>query len=174
MFAITIATVLLISSSVQLFRESRKEKMSYHYQKHNLMVDQNLFIAAKNGDINLLRDLLNAGYPISNKDKYGKTALHHAVEGIQRLFVTKWKFRAFLSIIFCIETQPLMVITESRLGVHLSCVLELTKNKIQYGHRDNLNRTPLDVAFDISKRLDDGRKPDMQKIIDTLSIYRYE
>ena len=59
------------------------------------MVDQNLFIAAKNGDINLLRDLLNAGYPISNKDKYGKTALHHAVEGIQRLFVTKWKFRAF-------------------------------------------------------------------------------
>lgn len=78
MLAITIATVLLISSFDPTFSEKR---MSYHYQKHNLMVDQNLFIAAKNGDINLLRDLLNAGYPISNKDKYGKTALHHAVEG---------------------------------------------------------------------------------------------
>ena len=47
------------------------------------MKDQNLFIAAKCGDLNLLRDLINAGYPVSNKDKYGKTALHHAVEGKQ-------------------------------------------------------------------------------------------
>ena len=55
--------------------------MSYHYPRHNLMKDQNLFIAAKCGDVNLVRDLINAGYPVSHKDKYGKTALHHAVEG---------------------------------------------------------------------------------------------
>ena len=55
--------------------------MSYHYPRHNLMKDQNLLIAAKCGDVNLVRDLINAGYPISHKDKYGKTALHHAVEG---------------------------------------------------------------------------------------------
>ena len=53
-------------------------------------------------------------------------------------------------------------------------MLELTKNNIQYGHKDNLNRTPLDVAFDVSKRIDDGRKPELQQIIDKLSIYRYE
>ena len=60
------------------------------------------------------------------------------------------------------------------LGVHLNCVLELTKNNIQYGQKDNLNRTPLEVAFDVSKRIDDGRKPELQQIIDKLSIYRYE
>ena len=58
--------------------------------------------------------------------------------------------------------------------MHFDCVEELTKNNVQYGQKDNLNRTPLDVAFDVSKRLDDARKPAMQKIIDKLSIYRYE
>ena len=72
------------SISNLLFRTENpksKEKMSYHYPRHNLMKDQNLLIAAKCGDVNLVRDLINAGYPISHKDKYGKTALHHAVEG---------------------------------------------------------------------------------------------
>ena len=67
-----------------------------------------------------------------------------------------------------------IILKQLFVGVHLNCVLELTKNNIQYGHKDNLNRTPLDVAFDVSKRIDDGRKPELQQIIDKLSIYRYE
>ena len=63
--------------------------MSYHYHRHNLMKDQNIFIAAKCGDVNLLRDLINAGHPVSHKDKYGKTALHHAVEGKKRRMCSK-------------------------------------------------------------------------------------
>ena len=45
------------------------------------MVDRNLFTAAKMGDAALLSDLLKAGYPPNLRDKYGKSALHHATEG---------------------------------------------------------------------------------------------
>ena len=41
----------------------------------------NIFIAAKRGDIELLEDLIAAGHGVNHRDKYGKTALHHAVEG---------------------------------------------------------------------------------------------
>jgi len=58
--------------------------MSYHYKDYNLMVDRNLFTAAKCGDIALVRDLLTAGYKPNHRDKYGKTALHHATEGTVR------------------------------------------------------------------------------------------
>ena len=56
--------------------------MSYHYSRHNLMSDSNIFIAAKRGDIELLEDLIEAGHGVNHRDKFGKTALHHAVEGI--------------------------------------------------------------------------------------------
>ena len=56
--------------------------MSYHYSRHNLMSDSNIFIAAKLGDSELLKDLLAAGHKINHRDKYGKSALHHAVEGM--------------------------------------------------------------------------------------------
>merc|ERR1712002_1270739 len=59
-----------------------EEKMSYHYPRHNLMSDSNIFIAAKLGDCDLLRDLLAAGHKVNHKDKYGKAAIHHAVEGV--------------------------------------------------------------------------------------------
>ena len=55
--------------------------MSYHYPRHNLMSDSNIFIASKLGDSELLKDLLAAGHKINHRDKYGKSALHHAVEG---------------------------------------------------------------------------------------------
>ena len=45
------------------------------------MSDSNIFIAAKLGDSELLKDLLAAGHKINHRDKYGKSALHHAVEG---------------------------------------------------------------------------------------------
>ena len=64
-----------------LKREKFKNKMSYHYSRHNLMSDSNIFIAAKLGDSELLKDLLAAGHKINHRDKYGKSALHHAVEG---------------------------------------------------------------------------------------------
>ena len=56
--------------------------MSYHYPRHNLMSDSNIFIASKLGDSELLKDLLAAGHKINHRDKYGKSALHHAVEGM--------------------------------------------------------------------------------------------
>jgi len=46
------------------------------------MSDSNIFIAAKRGDIELLEDLIEAGHGVNHRDKFGKTALHHAVEGI--------------------------------------------------------------------------------------------
>ena len=46
------------------------------------MSDSNIFIAAKRGDIGLLEDLIGAGHGVNHRDKLGKTALHHAVEGI--------------------------------------------------------------------------------------------
>ena len=49
------------------------------------MFDRNLFTASKSGDHELLEGLLAAGYPPNHKDKYGKTALHHAVEGEAKL-----------------------------------------------------------------------------------------
>ena len=55
--------------------------MSYHYPRHNLISDSNIFIASKLGDSELLKDLLAAGHKINHRDKYGKSALHHAVEG---------------------------------------------------------------------------------------------
>ena len=58
--------------------------MSYHYSRHNLMSDSNIFIASKLGDSELLLDLLAAGHKINHRDKYGKSALHHAVEGRNR------------------------------------------------------------------------------------------
>ena len=45
------------------------------------MSDSNIFIASKLGDSELLKDLLAAGHKINHRDKYGKSALHHAVEG---------------------------------------------------------------------------------------------
>ena len=48
------------------------------------MSDSNIFVASKLGDSELLKDLLAAGHKINHRDKYGKSALHHAVEGKDR------------------------------------------------------------------------------------------
>merc|ERR1712037_918755 len=60
----------------------KREKMSYHYKDFNMMYDKNLFTAAKMGDAQMVKSLLESGFPVNHRDKYNKTALHHAVEGL--------------------------------------------------------------------------------------------
>merc|ERR1712002_670130 len=113
-----------------------RREMSYHYKDHNLMSDSNVFFAAKRGDAEMLRDLLNAGHKPNHRDKYGKTALHHAVE-----------------------------------GVHLDCVQLLLTHNVRLDYRDNHNRTAVEVAEDVAKRLDNKRMVTLNEITRLLTIH---
>ena len=121
-----VCTLSLIYMCSKVFR--RIFTWSYHDSndikfKFSLRRKSNLFTAAKSGDSKLLSDLLDVGYKPNHQDKFGKTALHHAVEGQNRKKILKnFNFRS---------------------AVNIECVKILLTRKARTNIRDNFNRTPL-------------------------------
>ena len=91
----------------------------------------------------MLKTLLDSGFPVNHRDKYNKTALHHAVEGLNY---------------DCVRILLAHGSTQRVQGAFINTV------QYQFLFLDNLYRAPIDILDDLTARAPAKRQKQIDDI----------